>query len=311
MPRKPRIIVPGSAHHVMARGIDGEKAYRDDADRERFVRTLQKYLGDGETPCRCYAWALMDNHYHLLLRPLDPGLGIMMRKVNGSYARYFNARHGRRGYLFGDRYKSIATQELGYVREIIRYIHLNPLRANIVKSLDDLAKYPWTGHRAMLGLERVDWHDSESALSRFGRTRQAARGAYLSFLSDGIGCELQGWRFGQESKQEGDSYEVFDDRLAGDADFVRKALGRSVEPRNARLEKIRRRPTLDKIMANVCGEYRVELEQVLKRGRGDSRSFARASFCRKAVQQHCFTLREVAVYLGVNASSVLKMCRRR
>jgi REP element-mobilizing transposase RayT len=120
----------------MARGLDRELIFPDNVDRERMLQLVERHFI--KFRCACYAWVLMDNHYHFVVRPLEPNLATAMRRINGAYARYFNKRHDRRGYLFGDRYKSLATQELDYLRELIRYVHLNPLRARIVDSIDSL-----------------------------------------------------------------------------------------------------------------------------------------------------------------------------
>lgn len=291
----------------MARGLDGQNIFHDDEDRKKLAALLGKYLQAGQ--CACYAWVFMDNHYHLLLRPREPDLGGIMRKVNGAYARRFNSRHHRRGYLFQDRYKSLATQECTYLRELIRYIHLNPLRAGLVKSVDALGRYQWSGHAAMLGLATCDWHDSESALWRFGARRSTARREYMDYLQQGAGCELHGWRFGN-SDAVIDAEQDADERLAGDAAFVRCALQSIREPASVKREAIRRRPSLDQILFDTCEEMQIDAAAALGRGRNDLRSAARSEFCRAATRDYYYTFREVAVFLGINASSVSRLCWR-
>ena len=149
MPRKARIDAPGALHHIIVRGIEKRKIFEDDKDRDQFIKRLGDILTEVETPI--YAWALIPNHVHLLLKTgLTPIATIMSRLLTG-YAGYFNRRHRRHGHLFQNRYKSILCQEEPYFRELVRYIHLNPLRAKLVRELKALDKNPYSGHSAVLG----------------------------------------------------------------------------------------------------------------------------------------------------------------
>ena len=149
MPRQPRLDAPGLLQHVMARGIERRKIFLDDKDRESFLERFANILE--ETQTQCYAWALIPNHFHLLLRTGPTPLSKVMRRLMTGYAVTFNKRHKRSGHLFQNRYKSVVCEEDPYLLELIRYIHLNPLRAKLVKDLKELEKYPWTGHSAILG----------------------------------------------------------------------------------------------------------------------------------------------------------------
>ena len=149
MPRQARLDSPGLLQHVMARGIERRKIFLDDKDRESFLERFAGILE--ETQTQCYAWALIPNHFHLLLRTGPAPLSKVMRRLMTGYAVTFNKRHNRSGHLFQNRYKSVICEEDRYLLELIRYIHLNPLRAGLVKDLKELDKYPWTGHSAILG----------------------------------------------------------------------------------------------------------------------------------------------------------------
>jgi len=149
MPRQPRLDASGLLQHVMARGIERRKLFLDDKDRECFLKRFAGILE--ETQTQCYAWALIPNHFHLLLRTGPTPLSKVMRKLMTGYAVTFNKRHKRAGHLFQNRYKSIICEEDPYLLELIRYIHLNPLRAKLVQDLSELDKYPWSGHSAILG----------------------------------------------------------------------------------------------------------------------------------------------------------------
>ena len=133
MARKARIHVPGVIQHIMSRGIEGKDIFADDEDRTTFLHILSESLSIAGH--RCYAWVLLPNHYHLLLRSSEEPLGIMMCRLNSTYARYFSIKYNRRGYLFQDRYKSITTQDQNYVEELVRYIHLRCRTRSVVSIL--------------------------------------------------------------------------------------------------------------------------------------------------------------------------------
>jgi hypothetical protein len=118
-----------------------------------------------------------------------------MRRLLTGYAVSFNLKYRRHGHLFQNRYKSILCQEDAYLKELVRYIHLNPLRAGLVHDFKSLDRYPWAGHSSIMGKIDRDWHDTEYVLSYFGDARSKARGAYSSFVQkafEGRGPDLIG-----------------------------------------------------------------------------------------------------------------------
>ena len=135
MPRKARIDAPGALHHIIIRGIERKKIFYDDADRDNFLERLCLVLTQTET--LCFAWTLIPNHLHLLLRTGGVPIATVMRRLLTGYVVSFNKRHQRHGPLFQNRYKSILCQEDLYLLELVRYIHLNPLRARLVKGDDE------------------------------------------------------------------------------------------------------------------------------------------------------------------------------
>jgi REP element-mobilizing transposase RayT len=213
MPRQARLDAPGVLQHVMARGIERRKIFWDDKDRASFLERLAVILE--ETQTQCYAWALIPNHFHLLLRIGQTPLSTVMRRLMTGYAVTFNIRHRRSGHLFQNRYKSVVCEEDTYLLELTRYIHLNPLRARLVEDLKSLDKYPWTGHSAILGrrknpllpkepnksnkLNKPNGHDKpnkpekslakktiEDVLQYFGKSLKEARRKYRVFVEKGI-----------------------------------------------------------------------------------------------------------------------------
>jgi putative transposase len=190
MPRQPRLDLPGLVHHVMARGIEGGDIFRCDEDRQGFLTRLTDEINKPDGP-RLYAWALMSNHFHLLLRPGNGLLSPMMRRLMTGHAVSCNMRHNRKGHLFQNRFKSIVVEEEPYFLELVRYIHLNPVRARIVTSPEDLAIYPFSGHSVILGNKDFAAQDVDAVLSRFSLQKTSAIRTYHDFVS---ACFCQGSR---------------------------------------------------------------------------------------------------------------------
>ena len=185
MPRKSRIDAPGTLHHVVARGIDRGKIFQDPVDKRNFIDRLAEILKGTET--MCYAWALIPNHFHLLLRTGRTPLFTVMRKLLTGHALWYNRRHRRSGHLFQNRYKSILCQEDTYFLELVRYIHLNPLRARLVLKLSSLDKYSFSGHSVLMGRRENDWQETGTVLSLFGKKMSEARRQYRVYVQKGIG----------------------------------------------------------------------------------------------------------------------------
>ena len=133
MPRLARLDAPGVLHHIMIRGIERRKIFRSNKDRDDFIERLSIILPESNT--YCYAWALLSNHAHFLFRSGEAGISKVMRRLLTGYAVTFNHKYKRHGQLFQNRYKSIICQEDTYLRELVRYIHLNPLRAKLVSDI--------------------------------------------------------------------------------------------------------------------------------------------------------------------------------
>jgi REP element-mobilizing transposase RayT len=165
MPRGPRIDFPGAIHHVYARGIEKRDIFLDDIDRDSFLHRVGGNLSRWEI--RCPAWALMPNHFHLLLQSDIGSLPSFMRCLLTGYSKYFNERHKRVGHLFQNRYKSPIVDKAKYFLDVVKYIHLNPLRAEIVRSVTELEEYPWTGHGKILHGGMPDWQDMSLLQAEF------------------------------------------------------------------------------------------------------------------------------------------------
>ncbi|MEE8553797.1 MAG: transposase, partial [Desulfobacterales bacterium] len=184
MPRQARLDAPGTLHHVMIRGIEQREIVDDDLDRKDFVSRMGKIAS--ETQTSIYAWSLMTNHAHILLRSGPSGLPRFMRRLLTGYAINYNLRHRRHGYLFQNRYKSIVCEEDAYFKELVRYIHLNPLRAKLAESLAELDRYRWCGHSVLMGRVSNDWQDRDYVLRWYGTKQGEAKRAYRHYVKEGI-----------------------------------------------------------------------------------------------------------------------------
>jgi REP element-mobilizing transposase RayT len=184
MPRVARLDIPGLLQHVIVRGVERREIFLSDYDRNQFLDRLSNLLIDTET--LCYAWSLMPNHFHLLLLPVRFKLAVVMRRLLTGYAVTFNLIHNRMGHLFQNRYKSIVCDKEAYLIELIRYIHLNPIRAGLVNTLQDLDRYPWSGHAVLMGNRKMEGQVVEEILQLFGKTLLRARGKYRQFVADGL-----------------------------------------------------------------------------------------------------------------------------
>lgn len=183
MARPLRIEYQGALYHVTSRGDHREDIYRDDNDRLAWLHVLA--LSCSRFNISVQAYCLMPNHYHLLLETVDGHLSKAMRQLNGMYSQYFNRRHDRVGHVFQGRYKAILIQKNTHLLEVIRYIVLNPLRAN---QINDLSEWPWSSHHAVSGIQSSPaWLDSGWVLDQFAADRAEAKLAYSRFVSEGVG----------------------------------------------------------------------------------------------------------------------------
>jgi putative transposase len=239
MPRQARIDAPGALHHIIVRGIERRKIFNDDKDRYDFLSRLGDILEQTQTAC--YAWALIPNHFHLLLRTGAYPVATVMRRLLTGHAVGYNRRHKRHGHLFQNRYKSILCQEETYFLELVRYIHLNPLRARLVKDLDTLAKYAFSGHGVIMGKHQQSWQHSDQVLAHFDRQIKAARNKYAAFVADGAGQGKRpdltggglirstgGWA-AVKAMRKANVHVKSDERILGDGEFVTQILSQANE----------------------------------------------------------------------------------
>ena len=260
MPREKRIQIQGAIHHVITRGLERRDIFLDDTDRREFLTRLERALE--KTGCQCFGWALMSNHFHLLIRTGIKSLSDLMRKILTGYAIYFNRKYKRHGYVYQNRYKSVLCQEDEYLLELVRYIHTNPIRAGIVNGLNELDQYPWTGHAVLMGRVKRFWQSTDEVLILFGMRRAEARGKYREFIRDGIhiskrddliGGDLRrsagGWEEVKRLRKKNESWRG-DERILGNRMFVEEVLKAAEE----------------KIVSNYLGISRQGIFQNIEKG---------------------------------------------
>jgi putative transposase len=289
MPRTARLDAPGVLHHVMIRGIESRKIFRNNNDREDFIERLGNLCSGTQT--NCYAWALMPNHAHFLFRTGTEPLSRLMRRLLTGYVIGFNHRHGRCGQLFQNRYKSIICQEETYLRELVRYIHLNPIRAGIVQTLDELKDYRYCGHSSLMGRTEREWQDTAYVLGCFGKSKTRARKEYESFVRDGLTQgrrkeltggglirSLGGWAEAREALK-GSAHVMSDERILGDSDFVDSVISQSEEHYERRHNLRRQGYDLDRIAERVSEVLGMKPGEVFSKGRQERKVKARSLLC--------------------------------
>lgn len=317
MPRQPRLDAPGALHHVIGRGIERTQIFQDDTDREDFVARLGDLCRDGQLAV--YAWALMPNHFHLLVRTRKRPLFQSMKKLLTGYVVNFNRRHRRYGHLFQNRYRSIICQDDPYLLELTRYIHLNPLRGGIVNRLNDLRRYPWTGHSAIMGTVDRGWQDTATVLSYFGHRRRRAIQRYELFVRDGIAQgrrpelvggglirSLGGWSQVLSIRRKGAKLPS-DERILGGGEFVEQLLADAAQREKETLRLSRKIVDLATVSGMVIAKTGVAEEDLRSGIRRRAAVRARTLFCQVAVKGMGYSGVEVARFLGVTTSSVNRL----
>jgi putative transposase len=316
MPRHARLDAPGCLHHVMIRGINKGDLFADDADRKKFLDRLGQVM-EG-TRCTVYAFAIMRNHVHLLFRSGLPGVSAVMRKLLTWYALYFNRRHKRTGHLFENRYKSILCEEEPYFLELVRYIHLNPVRAGIVTDIEGLDRYPWSGHHVLVGKARPPWIDRDFILLQFGKTRQKARAAYRSFIQAGFSLgqiprlvggglvrSLGGWSHVASLRQRG-ATEKGDERILGSTDFVTAVLKEADERQRRQVKVPSTAHAILRLIDEECRRRQIHPQEVQNGGRRSKATDARAAIAYRATTEFGLPAAEIARHLGVTAASITR-----
>lgn len=314
MPRKARLDAEGAIHHVIVRGIEQRRIFDDDGDRRNFVSRMAKVALESETAI--YAWALLPNHAHILMRSGPLGISKFMRRLLTGYAVYYNRRHDRRGYLFQNRYKSILCDEEVYFKELIRYVHLNPLRARLVDDLAGLDHYPWCGHAFVVNRADPPWHDVSFVLSRFGEKSKEAMRRYREFLEGGIREESTGkkrqwrsdWSLLDWMKEIGIAADRDepdrDGRVLGGEKFIGSLIREKKKASSLGVQS----PV--ELISDACGKAGLSTGALLSGSRRSNVAKLRAQLVLQLVDQSGMTLTRIGQLVGVSKSGVSKILNR-
>lgn len=255
MARPTRIDFPGALFHVITRGNQRRRIFRDAADYAKYEALLERY--QHRFGFRLYAYVLMPNHVHLLLETGRVPLAKAMQGLQQSYTAYFNRRYRLVGHCFQGRYKAILCDRDAYLLTLVRYLHLNPLRAGLVQRL---GRWRYSSHGAYLESSHPGWVSVEPVLSQFGRSRAQARTAYQRFMAEGV-----------DEGHRDDLYEAIEQRYLGDEAFIeatdRKA---KIQPDRPRL-----RLTLEDCLRVTCQVMGVRPAAIPTRDRGRNLTTAR------------------------------------
>ena len=287
MPRQARLDAPGLLHHVMARGLDRQRIFASDHDRDDFLGRVPPALE--RSPNQLLAWALMPNHVHFLIRSGPKGIAPFFRRLFTGYAMGFNQRHRRVGYLFQGRYKSIVCDEEAYFLTLVRYIHLNPVVGGVVRSLAALSTYRYAGHSTLMGSRDCLWQEVDEVLGRFGKTVGVARRGYARFIEEGLpevrqvptdllgGGLMEDLRDRRHAIDRNTDRDSSDDRVLGEQDFVQRVWD-EVEEQQAQARALKRRGIeIRQVARRIAKACRLPERALFERDRRRAVSAAKAA----------------------------------
>jgi REP element-mobilizing transposase RayT len=316
MPRLARLDAPGILHHVIGRGIERKKIFFNDTDRSDFIDRLADLVEEGAMDV--YAWVLMPNHYHILCKTQNRSLASSMRKILTGYVVNFNRRHRRYGHLFQNRYKSIVCQEERYLKELVRYIHLNLLRAGLVKDIQELRHHPWSGHSALMGKVKREWQDIDYVLSIFGQGRHRLRN-YQRYVQKGVALgrrpelvggglvrSLGGWSEVLALRSR-DEKQRSDQRILGDSEFVQDVLSGLDDLVKKNLRLSGQRMDIAALAEQVCKKHNISMGELCCGSRRRVVVEARGAISWIAVRELGYSGADVARFLGVTNSCVTRV----
>jgi REP element-mobilizing transposase RayT len=289
MARKPRIEYEGALYHVITRGNQRQRVFKDVEDHQRYLKILSDYKIRYEYAL--YAYVLMNNHVHLLIETRETPLSKILQGINQTYTMYFNRKYGTVGHLFQGRYKAILCDKDAYLLSLVKYIHLNPVRVGIVK---EVGKYPWSSYRGYIEKgegERIGVVDIEQVLEMFSENKGRARRAYRAYMGEEEGIRRE------------EVYTTVDQRVLGDEGFVEK-----VKERTGRGEfwgRRRHEYTLAEIEGAVERVYGTSLKQLREKGKDGVTQTGRRVLSLLG-SEYGYKGREIAEYLRKDPSVVTR-----
>ncbi len=318
----PRLDSKGSFHHVICRAVEGCHPFAEAESARLMLDCLGK--AHARFPHGILAWALMSNHLHLLVRCASPTLSAFMQLAQLRFAQVFNRRKNRRGHLFQGRFLSILVERGDYLLELVRYIHLNPIRAGILETLEALDSYPHTGHLATVDGRPKSWHDLEGMLSLFGSDLAESLENYRVFLDAGMGREEEpeletgNWLIGSRGlvRNEGlgstSRRFSFSGAVMGSATFakrvIRRRRGQCPDDVRHRRED---RETLEVMIGSVCRAMVVPERRLLSNDKGDRAVAGRRVLLELLSERTAMTRSDMARLLRLSPAAVTGTMARR
>ncbi len=304
----------------MGRGLERRRIFSGVDDKADFLERLE--IGLEQTDSECLAFAIMSNHYHLLIRVSSAPLSHLMSKLLSGYATHYNHRKKRSGYVFQNRFKSILCDADNYLLELIRYIHLNPLNAGMIDTLAKLDRYRWTGHAGVMGHHAQPWHNQKAVLQLFGQQRKRALDRYREFIRAGIkgmrDTDLSGgglvrsyggWESVKEFRQE-HAVRIGDERILGDSDFVQAVLKNDALTVNKKTAWQQKGWDLNKLVTAVCDYFEVKPSDLQQKGRLNSLSNAKSVICYWAAHELGLSSTEIAKCMVMSQPAISKAAKR-
>jgi putative transposase len=292
MPRKPRIEYSGAFYHVITRGNQKQKIFKDQQDYEKYLQLVASYKQ--RQHFHLYAYVLMSNHIHLLIETQDVPLSKILQGINQSYTMHFNRKHRTVGHLFQGRYKAILCDRESYLLSLVKYIHQNPVRGKITETP---SRYRWSSDRAYRSRSGGDGLvDTETVLRMYSENRSRARARYEAFMDDGVTVKKQA------------VYATIDQRLLGDDRFVDRVVEEHGRP--VKKERRKREFTLQQLAGAVADAGEIEVTDL--RGSGRLREIAqgRAVFTILA-KEYGYRGTEIAEFLRKDPTAVTQYGRKR
>jgi putative transposase len=284
MARKPRLFVPGVLYHVIVRGNQRRKTFTQERDYQTYLEKLAQYRRRyGVT---IYAYCLMPNHVHLLLECSGSPLGKFMQGLQQSYTQYYNRTYHKVGHLFQGRYKAILCQRDSYMLELIRYIHLNPVRSQLTARAE---AYPYSADPAYRNGKPTEMIDPRCVLRMLGGVA-----GYRRFIQDGL----------REGHKE-EYYEVEDQRFLGDGEFS-EGLRREYEQG----ERPKRPRPLARVIAEMAQALKVKPEMLKVPGRARGVSRQRTMMAYVLVRRGGYGVKEVSEYFGRDSTTISSLLSR-
>lgn len=288
MARKPRIHFPDAFYHVMLRGNGGQQIFFSPEDQTRLYLLLQE--GVGKYGHRIHAFCLMKNHIHLLIQVANTPLSKIIQNISFRFTRHINSTQKRTGHLFQGRHKAILVDADHYLQQLVRYIHNNPVRAEVAKQCGD---FQWSSHNAYCGNEFIPWLTTDFVLSQFADNLQTARNRYMDFVR----------LIEPEEQLSNFEHGTYEGRLLGDDFFAEEALSKTEEI-------FQKQHTIEQIVNAVCSEYDVKPTTLATPGKHRESADARAIAALLVINEENLTLTNLAKHFQRELSGLSQGARR-